>query len=73
MTYCPHRLAKLSIGSIDREKGTLVCEYHGWCFNSEGKCSKIPMSTGKKAEKTACNSQRAQVKTYPTIVVQDLL
>ncbi len=70
---CPHRLAKLSIGSIDREKETLVCRYHGWCFNSEGKCSKIPMSTGKKAEKTACDSQRSQVKIYPTMVVQDLL
>ena len=70
---CPHKLAKLSIGSIDKEKGTLTCRYHGWCFDSKGKCTKIPMSTNEQAEKTACDSARAKVKTYPTIIVQDLL
>ncbi len=37
---CPHRHAKLSKGWIDR--GQLLCGYHGWTFNAEGKCTRIP-------------------------------
>lgn len=70
---CPHRLVKLSLGSINHEVGTLICRYHGWCFDSEGKCIKIPMSTDEKAEKTACESLRSKVQIYPTQVTQDLL
>lgn len=38
---CPHRLAKLSVDShvID---GTLQCGYHGWRFNSGGRCTLVP-------------------------------
>jgi phenylpropionate dioxygenase-like ring-hydroxylating dioxygenase large terminal subunit len=37
---CPHRHAKLSKGWIDR--GQLLCGYHGWTFNAEGSCTRIP-------------------------------
>jgi phenylpropionate dioxygenase-like ring-hydroxylating dioxygenase large terminal subunit len=37
---CPHRHAKLSKGWIDQ--GQLLCGYHGWTFNSAGRCSRIP-------------------------------
>ena len=34
------RLAKLSEGQI--VDGSLECLYHGWQFDGEGKCVKIP-------------------------------
>ncbi|MEB3281315.1 MAG: Rieske 2Fe-2S domain-containing protein [Lyngbya sp.] len=70
---CPHRLVQLSLGSINSEDGTLVCRYHGWCFDGEGKCTKIPMSTDDKLEKTAIKNQRSQVQSYPTKILQGLL
>lgn len=69
---CPHKLAKLSMGTIN-EEGNLMCRHHGWCFNGEGKCTKIPMLAGSEAEATACDSLRSRVTTYPTQVTQGLL
>jgi phenylpropionate dioxygenase-like ring-hydroxylating dioxygenase large terminal subunit len=51
---CPHRKAPLSTGKILSNKGnngikgetttkTLACRYHGWQFNKEGSCTRIPM------------------------------
>ncbi len=37
---CPHRGADLSLGRI--EGGTLRCAYHGWAFDGEGHCERIP-------------------------------
>jgi phenylpropionate dioxygenase-like ring-hydroxylating dioxygenase large terminal subunit len=37
---CPHRHAKLSKGWMDQ--GQLLCGYHGWTFNAEGRCTRIP-------------------------------
>jgi len=38
--FCAHRGAPLSLGSV---KGCeLVCPYHGWRFNAEGKCTLVP-------------------------------
>jgi vanillate O-demethylase monooxygenase subunit len=41
---CPHRLAPLSAGSVDRDGDTEVlrCGYHGWCFEGTGACTSIP-------------------------------
>ncbi|MEH2367682.1 aromatic ring-hydroxylating dioxygenase subunit alpha [Nostoc sp.] len=69
---CPHKLARLSMGSIT-EDGNLMCRHHGWCFDGEGKCTKIPMLAGSQAEVTACDSFRSRVTTYPTQVNQELL
>eukprot|EP00878_Enallax_costatus_P007156 GHUV01007500.1.p1 GENE.GHUV01007500.1~~GHUV01007500.1.p1 ORF type:complete len:476 (+),score=90.11 GHUV01007500.1:173-1600(+) len=69
---CPHRLAPLSEGRID-ESGQLQCTYHGWTFNEQGSCSSIPQIVDEKAHKTACSSNRACVKAYPTQVLHDLL
>ncbi len=38
--YCVHRGARLSMGTVDNCK--LVCPYHGWQYDSSGKCVKIP-------------------------------
>lgn len=54
---CPHRLAKLSEGQI--VDGRLECLYHGWQFEGEGRCVKIPqLPEGAKIPSAAC------VRTY---------
>ncbi|WP_108646872.1 aromatic ring-hydroxylating oxygenase subunit alpha [Polynucleobacter rarus] len=40
LDQCPHRGMKLSLGTI--ENNHLICPYHGWQFNTTGKCSFIP-------------------------------
>lgn len=39
---CCHRTAKLSKGFV--QKGCVVCPYHGWSFNRDGKCTYFPQS-----------------------------
>ncbi|XP_073010793.1 protein TIC 55, chloroplastic [Typha latifolia] len=54
---CPHRLAKLSEGQL--VDGKLECLYHGWQFDGDGKCTKIPqLPAGAKIPRNACT------KTY---------
>ncbi|XP_042497271.1 protein TIC 55, chloroplastic [Macadamia integrifolia] len=54
---CPHRLAKLSEGQLI--DGRLECLYHGWQFEGDGRCVKIPqLPAGAKIPRSAC------VKTY---------
>ena len=38
--YCIHRGARLSEGQV--RDGRLICPYHGWEYNCEAKCTKIP-------------------------------
>jgi phenylpropionate dioxygenase-like ring-hydroxylating dioxygenase large terminal subunit len=38
------RLAPLSEGRI--EAGQLTCSYHGWRFNGEGQCTRVPQVGG---------------------------
>lgn len=45
---CNHRNAPLSKGKV--VKNCLVCPYHGWEYNSEGACVKIP-AEGPQAER----------------------
>jgi phenylpropionate dioxygenase-like ring-hydroxylating dioxygenase large terminal subunit len=37
---CVHRGAKLSLGKVEND--CLICPYHGWNYNSEGRCVKFP-------------------------------
>src|SRR5438270_9495902 len=38
--HCPHRGMPLSFGHFDGER--IECCYHGWQFDSEGRCCHIP-------------------------------
>lgn len=40
---CSHRFAPLSEGRV-LEDGCLQCAYHGWEFDGQGKCVKVPQS-----------------------------
>ncbi|KAF6264884.1 hypothetical protein COO60DRAFT_1698021 [Scenedesmus sp. NREL 46B-D3] len=62
---CPHRLAPLSEGRIESD-GTLQCSYHGWRFNSQGRCTDVPQAIDEKAKAVACSSSRSCVTRYPT-------
>lgn len=53
---CVHRGARLSLGTV--ENGTLKCPYHGWTYNSEGKCILMP------AHPNITPSPRANVTVY---------
>eukprot|EP00960_Hanusia_phi_P036418 752303-Hanusia_phi.AAC.5 len=64
---CPHRLAPLSEGRIDKN-GNLQCAYHGWEFNQEGGCERIPQDATEqmKCDKKAC------AKSYPVMEEQSI-
>ncbi|WP_017298635.1 aromatic ring-hydroxylating oxygenase subunit alpha [Nodosilinea nodulosa] len=48
---CCHRSAKLSIGIV--ENGCVRCPYHGWSYNSDGACTKVPqLDSGAAIPKT---------------------
>lgn len=53
---CVHRGTKLSLGRP--EGGRLQCAYHGWTYNTEGECVKIPAHPEQKPP------PKAKVKTY---------
>lgn len=59
-------------GRID-EDGCLQCSYHGWSFNGEGACTKIPQASPEGPEARAVQSPRARVARLPTLVSQGLL
>lgn len=41
---CIHRGTPLSLGSVD--EGRLVCAYHGWRYDAQGRCTDIPARHG---------------------------
>jgi phenylpropionate dioxygenase-like ring-hydroxylating dioxygenase large terminal subunit len=56
---CIHRGTRLSLGKVENE--TLTCPYHGWVYNTEGKCVKIP------AHPEQIPPIRARVKPYKAL------
>eukprot|EP00752_Nemacystus_decipiens_P010524 g9372.t1 len=66
---CPHRAAPLTEGRVE-DDGSLLCAYHAWRFDADGKCLSIPQSDSggrDEAQPKAC------VKVYPTQVAQDVI
>ena len=55
---CTHRGGSLGDGKI--RNGNMQCPYHGWEFNGEGHCTKIP-SLGSNAKIPS----RARIDAYP--------
>lgn len=56
---CVHRGTRLSLGRV--EDGTLQCPYHGWVYDQDGQCVRIP------ALPEAPPPRKARVRTYRAI------
>lgn len=57
--FCPHRGMPLSYGNFDGNE--IECCYHGWCFNHEGQCTKVP----SLAPDDKTDISRIKAKSYP--------
>lgn len=71
LDQCPHRLAPLSEGRIDDKTGNLMCSYHGWEFDAEGICTKIPQA--ENAQIVTKNQDNFCVISLPVRQENDLL
>jgi phenylpropionate dioxygenase-like ring-hydroxylating dioxygenase large terminal subunit len=60
---CVHRGTRLSLGSVRDE--TLVCAYHGWTYNEDGRCIRFP------AHPTQTPPAKAQATVYQAQVKYD--
>lgn len=56
---CCHRSAQLSKGQVIN--GNIACPYHGWQYNGEGTCVKVP-----QLEDSSQILKTYQIKTYPS-------
>ncbi|MEL7083150.1 MAG: aromatic ring-hydroxylating dioxygenase subunit alpha [Cyanobacteria bacterium J06597_1] len=56
---CPHRQVQLSHGQVVGDR--LVCAYHGWEFDGEGRCVDVPY-LGEKQRLPRCG-----VRRYPVL------
>lgn len=68
---CSHRQARLSRGRFNK-KGELMCGFHGWSFDGEGRCTRIPQAP-QALEKKFCSSRRSSVASYPVQVKDGLI
>lgn len=50
---CCHRGVQLSLGEVVED--TLVCRYHGWCFDGRGVCVNIPSLTAGRHIPNGCH------------------
>jgi phenylpropionate dioxygenase-like ring-hydroxylating dioxygenase large terminal subunit len=58
---CVHRGGSLAGGWLTEDKSNVVCPYHGWEFNGEGACTKIPAHPQRGIPK------KARVDSYPVV------
>ncbi len=61
---CPHRGMPLSAGNFDGHR--IECCYHGWCFDTGGRCLAVPSLVPSQAFPI----ERIQVRRYPACEVQ---
>ncbi len=64
---CPHRAMPLSAGAFDGAE--IECCYHGWRFESGGRCTAIP----SLVEGDAVAAARVRVRPYPVAERQGVL
>lgn len=63
---CIHRGTRLSLGEV-LEDDTLQCPYHGWIYDADGKCVKIP------AHPEQTPPTKAKVMTYHARVAYEMI
>ena len=69
---CPHRLAPLSEGRVE-DDGTLLCAYHAWRFDADGKCTDMPQASTREEEERVKANPRSCAFTRPTMEAQGLV
>ena len=69
---CPHRLAPLSEGRVE-DDGTLLCAYHAWRFDGEGKCTDMPQASSPAEEDRVKANPRSCAYTRPCMEAQGLV
>ncbi|MDD1427044.1 Rieske 2Fe-2S domain-containing protein [Dolichospermum sp. ST_sed9] len=71
LDQCPHRLAPLSEGRIETRTGNLMCSYHGWEFNENGICQRVPQA--ENPEIVTKNQDNFCVISFPVRQQQEIL
>lgn len=75
---CPHRLAPLSEGRIDRSNTTasefalLECSYHGWTFDCQGTNVRLPQATDDVTQAARENPQ-CHLHPYPVQLEKNIV
>lgn len=65
---CPHRGVPLSTGNV-LENGNIQCCYHGWEFDAQGVCKKIPaLPPDSKADISKIKALRYHVKEVNNMI-----
>ena len=71
---CPHRLAPLSQGRVDPSTGCIECPYHGWQFETNGACSRIPQLEPDKRSAIGQDAiGRTGATSFPVRLIGDLI
>lgn len=71
LDQCPHRLAPLSEGRVDETSENLMCSYHGWEFDPQGNCTRIPQAD--TPDLIATKGKNFCVTAFPVQEANDLL
>jgi 5,5'-dehydrodivanillate O-demethylase len=64
--HCPHRLASLAYGRVDLEG--IRCPYHGWKFDSTGKCLEQPAEPASSTFKDRIKQVAYPVETLGGLI-----
>lgn len=61
---CPHRLTKLSIGTVEGD--SIRCKFHGWKYGPDGQCTEAPLQGESLI-------RRIRLDTYPVREIYGLI
>ena len=69
---CPHRMAPLTEGRVESD-GTLLCAYHAWRFDGDGKCTAMPQASSAEEEERVKANVKSCAFKRPSMVAQGLI
>jgi len=56
---CPHRGVALSLGRV--EAGQIVCPFHGWRFDGQGRCGQVPWNPDARRDRLSATTLPVRV------------